>query len=222
MRKQEEMFAQLLEWGEKNGEIRTIIVTSSRANPNAIKDVFSDYDIELFVKDLEFFLTSDKWMEHFGEVITFAPLIATENDGWLTRLVLYEDGIKIDFQISTNESVRKLTNKPQIPQEYENGYLVLLDKDNLTEDIKPPSYSAFVTKKPTEDEYRAIMNEFWWDTTYVAKSLWRDEIYVAKYMLDNIIRFNYLQKVIEWYIGVHNGWKVNPNKCGRWFKRYLR
>ncbi|RKL64696.1 aminoglycoside 6-adenylyltransferase [Salipaludibacillus neizhouensis] len=221
MRKQEKMFDQLLEWGKRNEEIRTIILTSSRANPYAFKDVFTDYDIELFVNDLLPFLNSDKWMEHFGEVVTFDPLKPLEKDGWITRLVLYADGTKIDFQISINESVRKLTNKSHIPLEYDNGYMVLLDKDNITEDIKPPSYSAFVTKKPTEDEYRAVINEFWWDTTYVAKSLWRDELYFAKYMLDNIIRFNYLQKVIEWYIGVQNDWKVNPNKCGRWFKRYL-
>ncbi|WP_416150109.1 aminoglycoside 6-adenylyltransferase [Salipaludibacillus sp. HK11] len=221
MRKEETMLAQLLEWAKKNEEIRTIILTGSRANPYAFKDVFTDYDIELFVKDLQPFLNSDTWMERFGEVVTFDPLKASENDGWITRLVLYEDGTKIDFQISTNESVKKLTNKPDIPLEYENGYMVLLDKDNFTKDIKPPSYSAFVTKEPTEEEYRAVVNEFWWDTSYVAKSLWRDELYSAKYMFDNIIRFNYLQKVIEWYIGIQNDWKVNTNKCGRWFKRYI-
>ncbi|ANB55817.1 streptomycin adenylyltransferase family protein [Anoxybacillus sp. B7M1] len=40
-------------------------------------------------------------------------------------------------------------------------------------------------------------------------------------MLDSVIRFHYLQKMVEWYIGVQYDWKVNPNKHGRWFKRYL-
>ncbi len=221
VKKEEEMFGQLLDWAKNNEEIRTIILTSSRANSNAIKDMFTDYDFELFVKDLRPFLNSDKWLEKFGTIIKRVPLKAVENENWITRLVLYEDGTKIDFQISTNESVNKLANETQLPPEYDNGYKVLLDKDNLTKDIKPPSYTAFITKKPTEEEYSEIMNSFWGDTAYVANSLWRDELYFVKFMLDNIIRFNYLQKVIEWYLGVKYDWKINPNKCGRWFKRYL-
>ena len=221
MKKEEEMFGQLLDWAKNNEEIRTIILTSSRANPNAFKDMFTDYDFELFVKDLRPFLISDKWLENFGTIIKRVPLKAVENECWITRLVLYEDGTKIDFQISTNESVNKLANKTQLPPEYDNGYKVLLDKDKLTKDIKPPTYTAFITKKPTEEEYSEIMNSFWGDTAYVANSLWRDELYFVKFMLDNIIRFNYLQKVIEWYLGVKYDWKINPNKCGRWFKRYL-
>jgi aminoglycoside 6-adenylyltransferase len=221
MKKEEEMFGQLLDWAKNNEEIRTIILTSSRANPNAFKDMFTDYDFELFVKDLRSFLNSDNWLGNFGTIIKRVPLKAVEKENWITRLVLYEDGTKIDFQISTNESVKKLANETHLPPEYDNGYKVLLDKDNLTKDIKPPSYTAFITKKPTEEEYYEIMNSFWGDTAYVANSLWRDELYFVKFMLDKIIRFNYLQKVIEWYLGVKYDWKINPNKCGRWFKRYL-
>ncbi|MFD2045427.1 aminoglycoside 6-adenylyltransferase [Ornithinibacillus salinisoli] len=94
-------------------------------------------------------------------------------------------------------------------------------RDSITKDIKQPSYEAYVTQKPTEEEFAEIMNSFWGDTAYVANSLWREELYFVKFMLDNIIRFNYLQKVIEWYLGVQYDWKINPNKCGRWFKRYL-
>ncbi|WP_052737924.1 aminoglycoside 6-adenylyltransferase [Bacillus sp. SA1-12] len=221
MKKEEIMFRELTDWANSKEVIRTIILTSSRANPNAYKDVFTDFDIELFVSDLQPFLTSDRWLDNFGTMITTIPLRPVENDGWITRLVLFEDGTKIDFQIYTSESLKELSNNQQLPVKYDNGYKVLLDKDNLTKDIKSPSYTAFVTTKPTEEEFCELINDFWWDTTYVAKSLWRDELYFVKFMLDNVIRFNYLQKVIEWYIGVQNDWNVNPNKCGRWFKRYL-
>jgi aminoglycoside 6-adenylyltransferase len=221
MKTEEEILGQLLHWGQSNDDIRTIILTSSRANPNAFKDLFTDYDVELFVRDLQPFLISDHWLENFGKIIACFPLKPEVNDNWITRLVLYEDGLKIDFQISTMESVKQLANALQLPPRYDNGYKILLDKDHLTQHIKPPTYTSYVTKKPTQEEYESLMNEFWWDTIYVAKSLWRDELYFAKFMLDNVIRFNYLQKVIEWYLGVQYDWKINPNKCGRWFKRYL-
>ncbi|EIJ81952.1 aminoglycoside 6-adenylyltransferase [Bacillus methanolicus PB1] len=192
--KEKEILGQLIDWGKRNDEIRLIILTSSRTNPNAVTDVFTDYDVELFVKDLQPFLQSDKWMEEFGTIITCVPLKAVENNNWVTRLVLYEDGTKIDFQISTIESAKKLANQQQLPPEYDNGYLVLLDKDNLTINIKPPTYSAYFIKKPTEEEYIEIINDFWWDTTYVAKSLWRDELFFFKFMLDNVIRFYFFTK----------------------------
>lgn len=50
------------------------------------------------------------------------------------------------------------------------------------------------------------------------KNLWRDELYYAKYMFDNIIRFNYLQKMIEWYVSMQNNWSISTNKYGRRFK----
>ncbi|KIL49466.1 aminoglycoside 6-adenylyltransferase [Jeotgalibacillus soli] len=33
--------------------------------------------------------------------------------------------------------------------------------------------------------------------------------------------FHYLQLIIEWHPEVQYDWKVNPNKFGRWFKRFL-
>jgi aminoglycoside 6-adenylyltransferase len=93
------MFSRLLEWGEKNETIRTILLTSSRANPNALKDLFTDYDVEFFVQDLQPFLNSDSWIHNFGKIISCFPLKPVENENWITRLVLYEDGTKIDFQI---------------------------------------------------------------------------------------------------------------------------
>lgn len=215
------IFDMLLDWAKSNEEIRTIILTNSRAKLEASKDLFSDYNVELLVKDLQPFL-SDEWVGNFGAIISLRPLKAVVNENWVTRLVLYEDGVRIYFQISTNESVKQLTKASRLPPEYDNGYKVLLDKDNLTHGIKPSSYSAFVTKKPTEEDYTKLMNDFWWNAIYVAKNLWRNELYSSKFMLDNVIRFSLLfQKVTEWYIGVQHGWNVNPNKSGRWLKNYL-
>ena len=35
------------------------------------------------------------------------------------------------------------------------------------------------------------------------------------------VHFPFLEKVIEWYIGMQHSWAVTTNKHGRWFKRYL-
>ena len=218
MKQEQEMISLLLAWARQNENIRTVLMTSSRANPYAFTDLFTDYDVELFVNNLDALEKDDGWLNRFGSLI---KKVVLQDGNWRTRLVLYEDGTKIDFQISTNDYIEDLAGMKELPAKYDNGYKVLLDKDGLAKQIPVPSYKAYITKKPTHEQFAETINSFWGDTAYVANSLWRDELYFAKYMLDNVIRFNYLQPVIEWYLGVKYDWTVNPNKFGRWFKRYL-
>lgn len=214
MKQENEIYRKLQSWAKENESIRAIILTSSRANPNSLTDILSDYDIELYVKDIKPFM-NDKWLHFLGRILIRWPLkpASTFDKNWITRLVLFEDGTRIDFQITSKRSVN--------PSNYDSGYKVLVDKDDLTKDIEEPTYSEFFIKKPTKEEYEVFVNDFFWNATYVAKNLWRDELYYAKFMLDNAIRFEYLQKVIEWYIAIQQNWRVNTNKHGRWFKRYL-
>lgn len=224
MRKPDEVLAQLVRWAEDNENIRAVVLGGSLANPYAFTDIFSDCDPMLFVTDTSIFSESDAWMRHFGEKIAWFkdenPFRSMPVQHY-TRLVLYEDGVKIDFSIWPVETIAYLKGLAELPDFLDNGYKVLVDKDGLTAGLKEPSYAAYVTTPPTEAQYLDRVKGFLWDLSYVAKSLWRDELYFAKFMVDNIIRFGSLQKMIEWYIGVQHDWAVNPNKCGRWFKRYL-
>ncbi|CAM3727300.1 aminoglycoside 6-adenylyltransferase [Mesobacillus thioparans] len=218
MKHEQEMFILLQEWAQRDENIRMVLLTSSRANPHAFTDIFTDYDFEIFVEDLDAFISHDGWLDQFGSLI---KKVALQDGNWRTRLVLYEDGTKIDFQISTSDHIQRLAEFTELPAKYDNGFKVLLDKDGFAKKIPAPSYKAYITRKPSEEIYADSINSFWGDTAYVANSLWRDELYFAKYMLDNVIRFNYLQPAIEWYLGVKHDWSINPNKFGRWFKRYL-
>ncbi|AKI97404.1 aminoglycoside 6-adenylyltransferase [Kosmotoga pacifica] len=222
MRKESEVLEQLIQWAGKHELIRAVILTSSRTNPKAPVDLFSDYDPVLVVTDTEVFAKDDRWLELFGSILTsFKDEFISDGIKHYTRLVLYHDGVKIDFSIWPVELLEQILKRPELPDFLDLGYRVLLDKDGLTKGLKPPTHSAYAISKPTKEEYLGQIQEFWWDVTYVAKSLWRDELFFAKYMLDCSIRFSSLQKMVEWYIGLKNDWAVNPGKYGRWFKRYL-
>ncbi len=97
----------------------------------------------------------------------------------------------------------------------------MLDKDYITNNMKKPSYQVSIIKQPAKEEFIRVINDFWWDTTYVAKSLARDEIFYAKFMSENMIRTSYIIPLIEWYIASHNNWNITTNKYGRLFKKYL-
>ena len=135
-------------------------------------------------------------------------------------MVIYKDAPRIDFTILLTEAIEE-----DIAQHdgYVNdtGYQVLLDKDGLTQNAVPPTYSEYWTKQPTESEYREIVYHFWWDIIYVAKYLHRDELFAAKYMLDGSLHHHYLKTVLSWYLGMKNRWQSNPGALGRWFKKQL-
>ena len=208
-------FNNFINWCKKNNNIRTVILTSSRADINAQFDALSDYDIELYVNNINDFIKDDKWISNFGQILIKWPMTPriTIFKNFFTRLIQFEDGTRFDLQITKD--------KPKYHKNFDTGYKILIDKDNLTLNLNLPNYKFLNIKKPTKKQFDEKINDFYWNILYVAKNLWRDELFYVKYMLDNIIRFNILQVFIEWYIGLNNEWKVSTNKFGRYFKKYL-
>ena len=214
MRKEGEVLDALRRWAAEDDNVRGMVLTSSRVNRDSAVDLMSDYDVEIYVADEAPFERGDEWLEAFGPVLIRWPAApARGDDGGLFRLVIYEDGVRIDWGVKEAERIRRF-NGPSQP------YRVLVDKDHVVARPMLTHTAEYNVRRPTAAEFDSITHDFWWDITYVAKSLWRDEIYWAKYMYGRR-HFKELEKVIEWYIGMRHDWSVNTNKHGRWFKRYL-
>ena len=94
-------------------------------------------------------------------------------------------------------------------------------RDGVAAQLPEPTYSRYVIQRPTAQNFDFRMNAFWWDIVYVAKALRRGELNYAKYMLDGTIRFDKLQPLLEWYIGLNYDWSVSAGIYGRWFHKYL-
>lgn len=214
MRNEPSVLSQLVTWAEQDN-IRAMILTSSRADPNRTPDILSDYDVEVYVKDTTPFTQDDTWLAYFGDVMVRWPLQpqTTFSKDWITQLVLFEDGVRIDFQITANRSINA--------QSLQAGYRVLIDKDGLAAQLPPSGMSHYAITPPTAEAFTDRLNAFWWDIVYVPKALWRGEMNYAKYMLDYAIRFEKLEPLLSWYIGVQRGWSVNVGIYGRWFQNYL-
>ena len=218
-----DMAKEVSDWAKENENVRVVILTSTRANPHASVDVLSDYDIKLFVEDLQPFLDGDQWLETFGDIMVRDPYRPVEFEGkkCVWRLVMFKDAPRIDFHINLREVLEEDVNRSELPDYYDLGYEVILDKDGITQRLKPPTYTAYRTRQPTESEYDELVNVFWFDVTYVAKGLFRDELFFAKWMLDSPLHHEHLKTAIAWYIGMKNNWKTNPGAAGRWFKKQL-
>ncbi len=222
MQARDEKLKAIINWSENNKEVRAVLLTSSLVNPLAPVDDLSDLDIELIFGDNTLYVTDHNWTYHFGTPIAMVEEDERNfNNKHAMKMVLYEDGIKVDFKLYSATPFLEEVNQEELPEDWDIGYKVMLDKDGITQHMKKPTYRVSIIKKPTEHYFKQVLNDFWWDTVYVAKSLVRDELFYAKFSAETCIRKDYLIPLIEWYIASQYQWNITTNKHGRLFKKYL-
>jgi aminoglycoside 6-adenylyltransferase len=217
-----EVLAKLIAWGTAEPDIRAMILTSTRARPERPVDLLSDYDLILAVQDVERFSRNDVWQLAYG-----TPMVSWgdqgEHYGLVThfRGVVYADYVKIDYSIWPVALLRRVAAEATLLDQLDVGYSVLLDKNGHTAAWQPPSYRAHIPSRPSESEYLALIEEFWWSTTYVAKSLWRGELVFSRWCLDQDIKLNTLRRMLEWRIETDHHWSLKPGIYGRGLERWL-
>jgi aminoglycoside 6-adenylyltransferase len=217
MRSEQEIFNLIIETARKDERIRVVLLNGSRANPNAPRDIFQDFDIVYLVTDVTPFWKNLTWIERFGELMILQMPEdmgdhSPTKDGGFGYLMQFADGNRIDLGV---QPLKKLDEKLK-----DSLTVVLLDKDNLVGLIKEANESGCLPQPPTVKAFADCCNEFWWVSAYVAKGLWRGELPYARTMLDQSTR-DELMKMLTWYIGLKTNFSKNPGKFGKYFQRYL-
>jgi aminoglycoside 6-adenylyltransferase len=217
MRSEHEMLDLIIGTAQNDERIRAVMMNGSRANPNAPRDIFQDFDIVYFVSEVSSFINDPTWVDHFGErMIMQLPDTMQDpppqNEAGFTYLMQFMDGNRIDLGLSPIARLAEL--------EPDSQTILLLDKDGLFQPFPSPSDQTQLPKPPTAKAFGDCCNEFWWVSPYVAKGLWREEITYAKAMLDEIIRPQ-LMKMLVWQMGIETQFARNPGKNCKYLKRYL-
>ncbi len=217
MRSEQEMFELIVNTAKNDARIRAVIMSGSRVDPNARRDIFQDFDIVYLVTDVACFTDDHTWINRFGEIMILQMPEAMEdpppmNDGHFAYLMQFADGNRIDLTLFPIARLDEF--------ETESLSLLLLDKDGTVGLFPAPSESDYLPKPPTAKRFSDCCNEFWWVCPYVAKGLWREEITYAKTMFDQVVR-EQLMKMLTWYVGVQTQFLCNPGKFGKHLKQYL-
>lgn len=218
MRTEQEMFNLILNIAENDERIRAVYMNGSRTNPNAIKDIFQDYDIVYVVEETKSFREQKNWIDQFGERLYMQypeDNSYYQNDvencyGWLIQ---FTDGNRLDLHVCT---------LPRVLEEIEEDRLcrILLDKDKCFPDIPEETDKDYWIKKPTERQFLDTCNEYWWCLNNVAKGLWREEIPYVMDMLNYYVRPQ-LIRLIGWKIGFQTNFSVSIGKSGKYMYRWL-
>ncbi|NLP15752.1 MAG: aminoglycoside 6-adenylyltransferase [Clostridiales bacterium] len=196
--------------------IRAVLLVGSRANPIVPKDIYQDYDITYFVKDIAPFYNNPAWVEkHFGKPLIMQmpeTMRYPVGDGRFNYMMIYPDGVRIDLSFEFKNYID--TGEPAV---------ILLDKDNgkgFLPNLPFPSDRYWHIKPPSPLFFYSCCNNFWWCLNNVARGIARDELPYVMYMLNCVVRSE-LDDMINYYIGVQYGFNLSTGKNGKYFMKYL-
>lgn len=220
MRTTQEIMDLILNTAKEDERILAVYMNGSRANPNAPKDLFQDYDIVYVVTETSSFLDDPHWINRFGAILLkeepdFLDAILGETMDFSQRyawLIQFTDGNRIDLTLQTLDIMHREYGKDSMT-------LPLWDRANYLPPILPASDHDYWIQPPTADFFYARCNDFYWVLPYVAKGLWRGELL---YALDC---FQYLRPklltLLNWKVGLDHGWELSTGKAGKYLPRFL-
>ena len=217
MRSAETMYQLILDCARKDPRVRLVLLSGSRANPDAQRDDLQDFDVAWFVTNLDSFRGSEAWLESFGSRLMMQkPAEMGENPPKkpdLVYLMLFEDGNRIDLSLRPLESLEAYASG-------EGLWSVLLDKDQRASGLPNPSAARFAIEPPSAKAFADCCNEFWWVSPYVAKGLCRREQLYAVWHMEAVIRQELL-RILGWLVGVRDGFPVCLGKHNKYLQARL-
>ena len=160
------------------------------------------------VENLNDLLSDLSWLDQFG-----MRLIEQHNVLGHRRLylMLFEDGNRIDLTLCPMESIQEWVDS-------EANFEVIKDVKGLFEAYQPNS-KRYWTAPPTEEEFAASCNEFWWVSAYVVKAIRRNQLIYATDHLYGICQQELL-KVLAWLVTSERG-SVDIGKNYKYLFKYL-
>lgn len=219
MRNEAEMFDLILNVAKNDERIRAVYMNGSRTNQNVKKDIFQDFDIVYVVRQTKPFYENKNWIDIFGERLFMqCPEEVDKNIGLAVDfdkcygwLIQFKDGNRMDLHLMPVEEADVLSDKLCI---------ILLDKDGILPAIPKPTDEDYWIKQPSQNEFSACCNEFWWCLNNISKGLWREEIPYIHHMYYTGSHAQ-LIKLLNWKIGFETSFQISTGKASKYIKAYL-
>ena len=207
MRTETEMMELIVQTAETL-QVEAVALSGSRTTPDSPKDEFQDYDVVYIVENLEELISDLSWLDQFGNRLIEQHNVLEHRHLYL---MLFEDGNRIDLTLCPKEHFQEWVDS-------EAGFSVLKDDKGLFEDYLPNQKRYWICP-PTEEEFAASCNEFWWVSTYVVKGIRRNQLVYATDHLYSICQQELL-KVFAWQVASARG-TVDIGKNYKYLFRYL-
>ncbi|MBA3602975.1 MAG: aminoglycoside 6-adenylyltransferase [Parachlamydiaceae bacterium] len=206
------MLGKIVKWGKEEEAVRALFLLGSRAGRQPV-DNFSDYDLSVFCNADESYTESESWLTQFGNVLVcIEEKIFYKEKTFPSRLVIFEDGIKVDFSFLSIDVLDQIMQSSSLPDDYNLGYKILLDKDNRAARMLLSQFDVNAVK-PSEQEFHEVVKEFWFEVYHVGIYLKRRDLWSVKFR--SWATHSFLLRMIEWHAQSHNQWNQSMPPNGK-------
>ena len=171
------------------------------------------------MKDITPFINErEKWYTKFGEILYMQfpdefPEDLPENKDHYGWLMQFTDGNRVDLTVQSQEYAVKHILEDKLCR-------ILLDKHHILPEIPEATDEEHYVKRPSEAEFMACCNEYWWCSNNIAKGLWRREMPYVQDMTNMVVR-KQLEKLLSWKAGVKTDFTVSVGKSAKYLYRWL-
>ena len=207
MRTDQEILGLILETAKKL-QVEAVALSGSRTNTKVQTDEFQDYDLVYVVDDIDNLTNDLSWLDQFGKRVIEQEVTLGHRRLYL---MLFEDGNRIDLTLCPIEHMQEWVDS-------EAGFIVLEDEKGLFEAYLPNPKRYWIAP-PSEEEFTASCNEFWWVSTYVVKGICRKQVIYATDHLYGICQQELL-KILAWQVASDRG-TVDIGKNYKYLFDYL-
>ena len=134
------------------------------------------------VENLEELISDLSWLDQFGNRLIEQHNVLEHRHLYL---MFFEDGNRIDLTLCPKDYIQEWVDS-------ESNFEIIKDDKGLFEDYLP-NPKRYWTTQPSEEEFAASCNEFWWVSIYVVKGICRKQLIYATDHL-NTIRSHYKKR----------------------------
>lgn len=218
MRSEAEMYGLFMDIAAADERILAVYMNGSRTNVNVPKDIFQDYDIVFVVTKTKPFIEDKDWIRQFGNILYMqypdeSPNASADKENIYGWLMQFDDGSRIDLHVEAAAHAREHIFDDKLCR-------ILLDKAKVLPAIPEATDEDYHVKKPSEEQFRACINEFWWCSNNLAKGLWREEMPYVQDMANFVVR-KQLEKMLSWKVGIQTDFGVSVGKSAKYLHRWL-
>jgi aminoglycoside 6-adenylyltransferase len=218
----DEIIERAITLGQAREDIRGLIVLGSRARTDRPADEWSDLDLVIITTDPDIYLRETDWLTQFGPY--WADFIDRQaTDTGFERRILFENALDVDFIPITSDMIKAPIEA--FPREviavFRRGFRIVLDKDDFGAHLTHLVQDSQPTPKqlPSESEFLALWNDFFYHAVWTAKKLRRGELWTAKGCLDNSMKWQLL-RLIEWHARSLHGVEYDTWHNGRFLEKW--
>ena len=217
MRNEETMYKLFMDIAKEDDRILAVYMNGSRTNPNVPKDIFQDYDIVFVVSEIKSFIENQKWLKKLGDILYMQypdenPFYPNNKEQY-GLLMQFDDGNRVDLTLEILEYAKENIKSDKLCK-------VLLDKAGVLPDIPEATDEDYHIKKPSEVQFSACCNEFWWCSNNIAKGLWRNEMPYVQDMTNFVVRKE-LERMLSWKVGLLTNFTVSVGKSAKYMYKWL-